>query len=97
LWYDVWHPDGYLFDEYGYQILYDADRSIGPWVSSIIREGEWFWPRARFDQLVQIQSRLFEVSIGEEDLSVWKGKYLYAQTWELLQTKLPKVGWHKAV
>jgi hypothetical protein len=100
LWYDVWHPDGYLFDEYGYQILYDADRSIGPWVSSIIREGEWFWPRARSNQLVQVQSRLFEVRIGGEDRMVWKsstGKYSCAQTWEMLRTKLLEVGWHKIV
>jgi hypothetical protein len=27
--------------------VYDAGRSIGPMLSTIIREGEWFWPRAR--------------------------------------------------
>jgi hypothetical protein len=63
-------------------------------VSSIIREGEWFWRRARSDRFVHIQSKLFEVSIGGEDLPAWKsstGTYLSAQTWELLQTKLPEV------
>lgn len=36
LWYDVWHPEGCLFDRYGYRMIYDAGSAIGPKVSSII-------------------------------------------------------------
>jgi hypothetical protein len=39
LWYDVWHPEGCLFDKYGYRMIYDAGSAIGPKVSSIIKEG----------------------------------------------------------
>jgi hypothetical protein len=56
LWYDVWHPEGYLFDIYGYQMIYDAGSAIGPKVSSIIQEGAWYWPSARSDNLVHVQS-----------------------------------------
>lgn len=95
LWYDTWHPAGCLFDKYGYRVIYDAGRKIGPRVSSIIREGNWFWPSARSDQLVQIQSRLHEISIGGEDLMIWK--FSSAQTWELLRSILPEVSWHQFV
>jgi len=40
LWFDLWHPDGYLVDRYGYEVIYDAGSKIGPRVSSIIREGD---------------------------------------------------------
>ncbi|XP_062167084.1 uncharacterized protein LOC133873388 [Alnus glutinosa] len=32
--------DGCLFDKFGYRVIYDAGRNIGPRVSSIIRDGE---------------------------------------------------------
>jgi len=64
LWFDSWHPAGYLFDQYGYRTVYDAGSAIGPKLSSIIRNGEWYWPSARSNNLVEIQSRLPEVAIG---------------------------------
>jgi len=30
LWYDVRHPEGCLFDKYGYRMIYDAGSAIGP-------------------------------------------------------------------
>jgi hypothetical protein len=39
LWYDNWHPLGCLFDQFGHRPMYDAGHSIGPKVSSIIRDG----------------------------------------------------------
>jgi hypothetical protein len=88
LWFDSWHPAGYLFDRYGYRTVYDAGRDIGPKLSSIIRNGEWYWPSARSDNLVEIQSRLPEVVIGGDDLPVWKGSkgvYSCAETWDQLR------------
>jgi hypothetical protein len=29
LWFDSWHPAGYLFDQYGYRTVYDAGSAIG--------------------------------------------------------------------
>jgi hypothetical protein len=80
--------------------VYDAGRSIGHMLSTIIREGEWFRPRARSNHLVEIQSRLPKISIGNEDLPVWRStssSYSCAQTWEHLRIKLHVVEWHKFV
>jgi hypothetical protein len=88
LWFDSWHLAGYLLDWYGYRTVYDAGRDIGPKLSSIIRNGEWYWPSARSDNLVEIQSRLPEVVIGGDDLPVWKGSkgvYSCAETWDQLR------------
>jgi hypothetical protein len=52
-------------EKYGFRIVYDASCSIGPKLPSIIRNGEWFWPNARSESLVEIQSRLPEVDIGD--------------------------------
>lgn len=100
LWYDVWQPTGCLLDKYGFRIVYDAGCSIGPKLSSIIRDGEWYWPSARSHKLVEIQSRLPEVAIGREYLPVWKsskGIYNCAETWDLSRVKYPVVEWHKYV
>jgi hypothetical protein len=41
-------------------------------LSSIIKNGEWHWKSARLDNLVEIQCRLPEISIGNEDAPIWK-------------------------
>lgn len=72
-------------DKYGFRVVYDASCVIGPKLSSIIRDGEWYWPSARSDQIVEIQSRLPEMVIGSKDLPVWntnKGNYSSADTLE---------------
>jgi hypothetical protein len=100
LWYAVWHPEGCLFDKYGYRIIYDAGRSIGPRVSSIIRDGAWYWPSAMSDDLVQVQCRLPEVEIGRIDSPIWKsstGKYSCSQTWEQIRHRSDEVVWQKVV
>jgi hypothetical protein len=100
LWFDSWHPAGYLLDRYSYRTVYDAGRDIGPKLSSIIRNDEWYWPSARSDNLVEIQSRLPEVVIGGDDFPIWKGSkgvYFCAETWDQLRVKLHVVEWHKVV
>jgi hypothetical protein len=100
LWWDHWHPDGCLLEKYGYRAMYNAGSHVDARVSSIIRNGEWYWPAARSDQLVQIQSRLPEIPIGESDQPIWnskKGLYSCADTWEFLREKKPVVTWFKIV
>jgi hypothetical protein len=66
----------------------------------IIKNGSWFWPHARSDELVEVQSKLFEVEIGATDLPIWNSKsdqYNCADTWELLREKWPVVGWWKLI
>jgi hypothetical protein len=74
LWYDYWHPSGRLIDTFGYRIVYDAGPSIGPMLSSIIKSRDWFWPHARLEAIVDIQSRLPEIDFGEVDQPVWDTK-----------------------
>lgn len=59
-----------------------------------------WWPPARSDNLVELQSRLPEVSLGGNDAPVWKnnsGKYSCADTWNMLRKKETRVDWWKAV
>jgi len=61
---ESWHPDGVLFDQYGYRVIYDARSKIDAKLSSVIRGGEWNWLSARYDSLVSIQIKLPFVKMG---------------------------------
>jgi hypothetical protein len=97
LWLDVWHPDGCLLDKCGHRVVYDAGSSVNAKLSTIIRiNGDWYWPFARSDKIVELQSKLPEVDIGEYDLPAWnckKGKYVCSETWEAIRKKETKVHW----
>jgi hypothetical protein len=57
---DWWHPEGVLYDRFGYRIIYDANNRVNAKFSSVIRGGSWpVLGPARFDDLVLIQSKLF--------------------------------------
>ncbi|XP_062166142.1 uncharacterized protein LOC133872568 [Alnus glutinosa] len=94
LWLDNWHPNGYLLGKYGHRVVHDAGSTIGNKLSTVIRDGEWCWPPARSKNLVELQSRLLEVSLGGTDVLVWKngiGKYNCVDTWNALREKEPRV------
>jgi hypothetical protein len=55
-------------------VVYDAGLAIGPKLSSTIRGGDWYWPCARSKALVDIQSRLPEIDLGEKDQVVWDSR-----------------------
>jgi hypothetical protein len=61
-----------LLDNLGHRVVYDADFPVGAKLSTIIRNGSWFWPYACSDTIVAIQSKLADVPIGNTDLLVWK-------------------------
>jgi hypothetical protein len=91
LWFDNWHPNGYLLDKYVHRAVHDAGSTIGAKLATVIRDG---W------NLVELQSRLPEVSLGGNDVPIWKnstGKYNCADTWNALRQKEPQVDWWKAV
>jgi hypothetical protein len=99
LCHDMWHPVDCLLDRYGHRVMYDASLSIGPKLS-IIRRDDWFWPHARSEAIVEIQSRLHEVELGEADQPVWdsrSSKFFSADTWEKLREKKLVVEWHDVV
>jgi hypothetical protein len=100
LWLDVWHPDGCLLDSYGPRVIYDAGSSLNAKLSTIIRNGDWFWPFARSDKIVELQSKLSEVVIGEVDQPIWnckQGSYVCSATWEAIRQKECEVQWWQIV
>lgn len=99
-WFDCWHPAGYLLDTYGHRTVYDSGCSLEARLSTIIKDGEWYWPYTRSSNLVEIQSRIPEVDLGGSDQPIWKsstGSYSCAATWEQLRVKKPIVEWWKLV
>jgi hypothetical protein len=51
--------------------------------------------------VVEIQSKLPELELGEVDKPIWtcskKGRYVCSDTWEALRVKFPIVSWWKMV
>jgi hypothetical protein len=100
LWFDHWHPAGYLLETFGHRIVHDSGFPLRSKLEVAIRNGEWNWPPARSNALVVIQSKLFEVDIGDNDLAVWNannGQYTCADAWDKLREVHPAVGWWKLV
>ena len=71
LWLDLWHPSGILIEKFGYKAVYDAQSSIEDKLSSVIHNGDWFWRPARSEALVEIQAKLYDISLGPCDKPVW--------------------------
>jgi hypothetical protein len=101
LWFDHWHPQGRLFDKYGFRVVFDARSRLDAKLSSVISNGQWNWPPARSEQLVGIQSDLCFVNLGNLDKPKWliskDGKFSTAATWEGLREKLAVVNWVQMV
>jgi hypothetical protein len=50
--------------------------------------------------LIEVQSKLFEVELGDTDLAVWNaknGQYKCVDAWDKLREVCPAVGWWKLV
>jgi hypothetical protein len=100
LWFGDWHPVGRLIDSYGFRMVYDSGIGLDARVSSVLQNGNWVWPPARSDHLVDIQSRLSGIDLGDVDMPVWKSKsgvYSCAETWNLVRVHYPKVSWWHVV
>ena len=41
LWLEDWHPDGILFDKYGFRVVYDSRIRIDAKLSSVMKNGDW--------------------------------------------------------
>jgi hypothetical protein len=84
LWFDFWHQDGILIEVFGHKAVYDAQCNLKAKLSYVILNGDWYGRPARSDALMEIQSRLHEVSFGPYDTSVWtiskNGSYVSSET-----------------
>jgi hypothetical protein len=103
LWLDHWHSTaaGVLYQTYGSRVIYDAGSKIDHKLSTVIRDQDWCWQPARYEDLVYIQSSLHLVPIGIKDEPICtaskKGIYTYAETWNAIRRKGMDVGWWKMV
>jgi len=92
---DHWHPAGILLEKYGHQVMMFS--RVDAKLSTALTNGGSCWRPARSDALVDVQSRLSEVNIGDCDRPIWsiskKGSYVSANTWNSLRTKKPEVEW----
>ena len=71
LWFDAQHSDGVLYEKYGHRVIYDTHSKVEARLDSIIQNNQCYWPTAHSDHLVNIQSRLCMVPIGDEDKPKW--------------------------
>jgi hypothetical protein len=62
---------GYLLDKFGCRVVYDLGLSMDAKLSSIILNGDWYWPGARSEALVDIQCLLLEIHIIGSDSPIW--------------------------
>ena len=99
IWHDCWHPNGVLYQLYGHQIVLDAASSLCAKVSSVFQNKEWCCRPARFDDLVEVQSKLSLFHLRESDRVIWNlnssGKFTIADTWQHLRMKQTEVQWWK--
>ncbi len=70
-------------------------------MNSVIRNGIWSWKPTRSEELVDIQSRLSDVPLGDVDKPIWtlsrKGVYVSADTWDFMRKMKPKISWWSVV
>lgn len=71
LWFDDWHSNGILHEKYGHRVIYDAQSKLDARLSNVIKDGQWSWRPARYDTLVDIQSKLSLIPLGEKDTPKW--------------------------
>jgi hypothetical protein len=54
LWHEYWHPCGPLLESFSFRVIYDSQSSIDAKVASVLKNGNWHWKPARFEELVTI-------------------------------------------
>lgn len=66
--------------------------------SSVLQNGNWFWPPPRSKELVLIQRKFHQV-LARQDAIIWihsiTGKYGCITSWEVIPAKLPIFIWLK--
>lgn len=89
-----------MVDKYGPRVVFEARSRIDARLSSVIRGRDWHWFPAWSDNLVNIQSQLPLVTLGDKDTPMWLPRskiYSSRDTWEAIQVKHPRIGWSKLI
>jgi hypothetical protein len=71
LWFDFWHQNGILIEVFGHRAVYDAQSNLKAKLSYVILNGDWYWRPTRSNALVEIQSKLHEVSFSPYNTYVY--------------------------
>jgi len=58
-------------EKFGFRIVYDSESKLEAKLSSVLKDGIWCWRPARFEDLVEIQTKLLEVQLGIVDSPIW--------------------------
>jgi hypothetical protein len=70
-------------------------------LASVIHNGDWLWRPTRSKALMEIQAKLYEISLGSMDKPIWtiskKGYCVSSDTWKVLKVKREQVEWWKLV
>jgi hypothetical protein len=88
------NPDGPLFPKFGQRLIYEtATSTFNAKISSDIKDGQWRWKPVRSEDLMLVQSKLFQVENKNRDSVHWKlskfSKFYCALAWEDIQAKQP--------
>ena len=85
------NPDGPLFPKFG--LIYESASSFDAKISSDIKDGQWRWKPVRSEDLMLVQSKLFQVENKNRDSVHWKlskfNKFYCALAWEDIRAKQP--------
>lgn len=87
------NPDGPLFPKFGQRLIYENACSFNAKISSDIKDGQWRWKPVRSEDLMLVQSKLFQVENKNRDSVHWKlskfNKFYCALAWEDIRAKQP--------
>ncbi|XP_028077369.1 uncharacterized protein LOC114279339 [Camellia sinensis] len=73
LWFDNWHPLGYLWARFGARVVYDTAFGMDAKVSRIVNNRSWSWPRRRrsfLQELIKHTPLTFTPNSGN-DTAIW--------------------------
>jgi hypothetical protein len=101
LWFDAWHSNGVLYEKYGHRVIYNAHSKLNACLDSVIKDGQWNWRHAPYDQIVNIQSKPSLVPFGDKDILRWfasiNGLYSCSHTWDAIRVKHLTMDWWSLV
>ncbi|KAK3219463.1 hypothetical protein Dsin_013433 [Dipteronia sinensis] len=89
----------HCYSKVGLTHLYFVDDLLIFSEASVRSNGQWYWSTAHSNHLVNIQSRLCMVPIGDEDNPKWNvsktGMFSCSDTWDSIRVKENVVDWNR--
>lgn len=89
-------PLGVPYNRFGHQELHSAASTVNAKMSSMLKDGQWYWQPARSNDLVSIQVGSLHIRPGQSDPVRWlpsSNIFSCKSTWEAIQVKHQKEEW----